>query len=74
MKIKYTSNQRYKIWILAVSLTTMIISISLFSSNVAVVNSYAQENEKTQNLTNTNIQNLSIFYHIFISSQIEIHI
>ena len=55
MKIKYTSNQRYKIWILAVSLTTMIISISLFSSNVVVVNSYAQVNE-TQNLTDTNIQ------------------
>ena len=61
MTIKYTSSQRYGIWILAAGLLTMIFSISLSSSSssmpstVLVVNSYAQENEKIQNLTETNI-------------------
>ena len=59
MKITYTPNQRYGIWILAVGFTSMILSISLLSSIIpsgnVVVNSYAQVNE-TQNLTDTNIQ------------------
>jgi hypothetical protein len=59
MTIKYKSNQKYGIWILAVGFATMILSISLFSSSMhssaVEVNAYAQENEKTQNLTETNI-------------------
>ncbi|HET8792933.1 MAG TPA: hypothetical protein VFM31_03995 [Nitrososphaeraceae archaeon] len=59
MKITYTPNQRYGIWILAVGFTSMILSISLLSSIIpsgnVVVNSYAQQNEKIQNLTETNI-------------------
>jgi hypothetical protein len=59
MTVKYTSSHRYGIWILAAGLLTTIFSISLFSSSmpstVLVVNSYAQENEKIQNLTETNI-------------------
>jgi hypothetical protein len=55
MTIRYTSSQRYGIWILAAGLVTLVFSISLFSSMPSiVVNSYAQ-NEKTQNLTETNI-------------------
>src|ERR1044072_2135130 len=59
MKITHTPNQRYGIWILAVGFTTMILSISLLSSIIpsgnVVVNSYAQQNENIQNLTQTNI-------------------
>ena len=58
MAIKYKSNQRYGIWILAVGFATMILSISLFSSTTpssVVVKAFAQENEKIQNLTETNI-------------------
>jgi hypothetical protein len=45
MTIKYTSTQRYVIWILAAGLT-VVFSISLFSSSMpsVVVNSYAQQN------------------------------
>jgi hypothetical protein len=59
MTIKFTSSQRYRILLLIAGLITMVFSISLFSSSmpstVLVVNSNAQENEKTQNLTETNI-------------------
>ncbi len=57
MTIRYTSSQRYGIWIVAAGLVTLVFSMSLFSftmPSVVVVNSYAQ-NEKTQNLTETNI-------------------
>ncbi|MGE5862529.1 MAG: hypothetical protein ACM31H_02045 [Nitrososphaerales archaeon] len=47
MTIRYTSSQRYGIWILAAGLVTLVFSISLFSSMPSiVVNSYAQQNEK----------------------------
>jgi hypothetical protein len=57
MTIRYTSSQRFGIWILAGGLVTLVFSISLFSSSMpsVVVNSYAQQNETTQNLTETNI-------------------
>ena len=57
MKIRYKANQRYGIWILGACFATMVFSISLFSSTMpsVVINSYAQVNEKTQNLTETNI-------------------
>ena len=57
MKIRYKANQRYGIWILGVCFATMVFSISLFSSTMpsVVINSYSQVNEKTQNLTETNI-------------------
>jgi hypothetical protein len=57
MTIRYTSSQRFGIWILAGGLVTLVFSISLFSSSMpsVVVNSYAQQNETTQNLTKTNI-------------------
>ena len=56
MTIKYNSNKSYRIGILAVGFA-VIVSVSLIFSlpSIAVVNSYAQENEKTQNLTETNI-------------------
>jgi hypothetical protein len=56
MTIRYTSSQRYRICILAAGIVALVFSISIFSSNTSsiVVNSYAQ-NEKTQNLTETNI-------------------
>ena len=57
MTIRYTSSQRFGIWVLAGGLVTLVFSISLFSSSMpsVVVNSYAQQNETTQNLTETNI-------------------
>ena len=59
MAIRHTSSQRYGLWILAIGLVTMVFSISLFSSSsiapLVVVNSYAQQNEKIQNLSETNI-------------------
>jgi hypothetical protein len=57
MTIRYTSSQRLGLWILAGGLVTLVFSISLFSSSMpsVVVNSYAQQNETTQNLTETNI-------------------
>src|SRR5215208_2574014 len=62
MAIRYTSSQRYGIGILgAAGLITTVFLLSLFSSSsivpslVLAVNSYAQENEKIQNLTETNI-------------------
>jgi hypothetical protein len=57
MTRKYNSNQSYRIGILAVGFA-VIVSVSLIFSLptiAVVVNSYAQENEKTQNLTETNI-------------------
>jgi hypothetical protein len=56
MTIRYILSQRYGIGILAVGLVTLVFSISLIFSmqSVVVLNSYAQ-NEKTQNLTETNI-------------------
>jgi hypothetical protein len=59
MTFRFTLSQRYGILLLITGLITMVFSISLFSSSmpstVLVVNSYAQEYEKTQNLTETNI-------------------
>jgi len=57
MTIRYTSSQRFGIWVLAGGLVTLVFSISLFSSSMSsvVVNSYAEQNETTQNLTETNI-------------------
>ena len=52
------SNQKYGILILAVGFATIILSISLFSftmPSTVLVKSSAQENEKIQNLTETNI-------------------
>jgi len=55
MTIRYKSSQRYGMWILGAGLVTLVFSVSLFSSmSSQVVNSYAQ-NEKIQNLTETNI-------------------
>ena len=54
MTIRNKTNQKNKvIWILA-GFAALILSISLLSSSSLVVNSYAQ-NEKIQNLTETNI-------------------
>jgi hypothetical protein len=60
MTIRNTSSQRYGILFLTTGLITMAFSISLLSFSMPstaalIINSYAQENEKTQNLTETNI-------------------
>jgi len=60
MTIRFTSSQRYGIQFLTTGLITMAFSISLLSfympsTAAMIINSYAQENEKTQNLTETNI-------------------
>ena len=60
MTIKFTSSQRYGILFLTTGIITMAFSISLLSFSMPstaamILNSYAQENEKTQNLTETNI-------------------
>jgi len=57
MTNKNKTNQKNSvIWILAIGFTTLILSMSLLSSSTSslVVNSFAQ-NEKVQNLTETNI-------------------
>jgi hypothetical protein len=60
MTIRFTSSQRNRILLVTAGLVTIAFSISLLSffissTGIVVVNSYAQENEKTQNLTETNI-------------------
>jgi type I restriction-modification system DNA methylase subunit len=55
MTIRKKINQKNEvIWILA-GFTALILSISFLSLSSLVVNSYAQQNEKIQNLTETNI-------------------
>ncbi len=60
MTIRFTSSQKYGIFFLTTGLITIAFSISLLSFSMSsttamIVNSYAQQNEKTHNLTETNI-------------------
>jgi hypothetical protein len=60
MTIRFTSSQRYGIMFLTTGLIAMAFSISLLSFSMPstaamIINSYAQEKEKKQNLTETNI-------------------
>src|SRR5919112_1073509 len=57
MTIRNKTNQKREVIWLLVEFTALIFSIFLLSSSSSslAVNSYAQQNEKTQNLTETNI-------------------
>jgi hypothetical protein len=60
MTTRFTSSQRYRILLLTGGLITMtfsilLLSFSMPSTGIVILNSYAQQNEKIQNLTETNI-------------------
>jgi hypothetical protein len=60
MKIRLTSSQKYGILFLTTGLITIaflisLLSFSMPSTTTMIVNSYAQQNGKTQNLMETNI-------------------